>query len=268
MDILFGTTSILCLTAISLERLYAVRYPAKHFNLSSKPVYTIIAGTWVAGFLLAAARFSFHAEDLVAVKIYTVVILILAFILPLIFIIGSYVLIFQAASNLLQAANQENLSRELRVAKTISVIIGLFVICWMPFFIVNMLFIFGSTEVLLTHAGWIISVTKALHYSNSMMNFFVYAVRSPDFRNTFKALVFKCNTSAIQERWRSVSLGEKKISVIKDHTKRFINTTYRKSEMSTSTDGEMLFACSSPSIDIKLYDVPDTNHDTNNDSAH
>ena len=209
----------------------------------------------MAGFLLAAVRFSFHEDNTSAIKVYTVVILVFAFIIPLAIIIFSYVVIFYVASNLLQAANQESLSRELRVAKTISVIIGLFIFCWMPFFVINMLFIFGGDDNGLSqHADWAVGLTKALHYSNSMMNFFVYAVRSPDFRDTFKALVFKCNATNLREQWRNISIAEKKsLRASKNGNGKTIPARYLKNGVGNTVPQETLLPCS-PCIDMKLFD--------------
>jgi len=209
LDICFGATSILSLTAISLERVFAVRYPARHFNLTRRPFYVIIALTWICGFFICALRFLVKATET-----YTIIVLIAAFVIPLCVIIASYMLIFSTARRLMATSNRaRNLSRELQVAKTISVIIGLFVICWMPFFIINPLFVFcddwyDKSTCLQFELDyyWLVSVAKALHYCNSMMNFFVYAVRSPDFRETFKVMVFnRCNTNKLRQGLRTFS---------------------------------------------------------------
>ena len=165
------------------------------------------------GVLLAGIKFAFNGQH--GLKIYTILVLIAAFIVPLIIIVLSYVVIFHTANKIMKEAIEGgNLTQELRVAKTISVIIGLFVICWCPFFILNMLFIFCSDFCdAINNLPWLVNVSKALHYSNSMMNFFVYAVRSPDFRRTFKALIFdRCSTKSLRERVQS--FGSKRGSFI------------------------------------------------------
>ena len=141
LDVLFGTTSIICLTAISLERMFAVRYPARHHNLNEKPYYITIGITWLFGIAVTAFKFLFGLEE----KKYTVFILILAFIFPSTIIFGCYIVIFYTARTMFLASNQEsNLSRDIQVAKTISVIIGLFLLCWFPFFFINMMYYYGD----------------------------------------------------------------------------------------------------------------------------
>jgi len=199
LDILCGTCSILSLAAISLERMYAVKFPTKHFNLSTMPVMCVIVASWSYSIILTTIKF------ITNVRTFTALIFALAFCLPLLVIIGSYCVIFYTAVRMFKASNQTGkIARELRVAKTISVIISLFIFCWMPFFVINMVYIFCNGAC--SHLPiWVIFLTKMIHYTNSMMNFFVYAVRSPDFRRSFKAILFKCNTDSLRDKIRTFS---------------------------------------------------------------
>lgn len=218
LDILFGTTSILCLTAISMERMYAVRYPADHYNLKDKPVYGVIAGTWVIGMVFTFIKFGFPVGS--RDKVYAVLILVFDFLVPLLVIVVCYAFILQTARTMMIPSNQEkNISLEMKVTKTISVIIGLFVFSWLPFFVLNMIIYFCDTKrrycSYFSEKYWPVYASKALHYSNSMMNFFVYAVRSPDFRQTFKSLLLqRCNHIIIRERLRSLSNDKKKTFLV------------------------------------------------------
>lgn len=181
--------------------MYAVKRPTSHFNLSRKPIYASISLTWAIGICLTLVNiFLFDRNKIIT----TFVIFTLAFLVPLIIIIVSYILIFAAAYKMIEADNHKNnrLSRDIQIAKTISVIIGLFFFCWAPFFSINLAYVLCET---CTDWGIPVSVTKLLHYSNSMMNVFVYAARSPDYRDTFKALLCKCDTTEVRSRLRTMS---------------------------------------------------------------
>lgn len=204
LDVLFGSVSIFSLSAISLERMYAVKYPAIHHNLSNKPFFITITLTWLIGVVMTGLKFAMSEEP------YTMLILWMVFLLPLAIIVFCYFVIFCTARSMFVASNQEgNLSRDLQVAKTISIIIGLFVVCWLPFFSINIAYYYGSSgnrKFINNNGAVLMSLSKGLHYSNSMMNFFVYAVKSPDFRNAFKELL--CNRfdgKVIRERLRTMS---------------------------------------------------------------
>ena len=184
-DVLLGTTSILSLMAISVERLFAVKFPAIHFNLSWKPVASAIALTWLFGIFFAAIRFGQTEEE------WTYTIFSLSFLLPTAVIIGSYFMLYIAAKeSMAMAQTSRRPDKEVQVARTIGIIIGLYLFCWMPFFVIAIIY-----HTCKDWCGYIPSelayFTKCMHYSNSMMNFFVYGLRSPDFRNAFKALLFR-----------------------------------------------------------------------------
>jgi len=209
LDVLFGTASILSLVAISIERMAAVHYATHHYNMSSRPVYISIIMTWFIGVLLFALKILVGVVYLIE---YTIVVFVVSFLLPLAIIICSYIILFKSAYSLQRADNHtraHSIRRDLQIAKTISIIIGLFVVCWAPFFAMNLLFVvcqdcLSTKDFVLT-----VRIAKVMHYSNSMMNFFVYAVRSPEFHRTFDALI-SCNTEDLRERLRSISVSSRK----------------------------------------------------------
>ena len=81
------------------------------------------------------------------------------------------------------------LFQDLRIATTVAVVIGLFVICWTPFFGLNFAFAV-CIATLFKGAGcsglmtlpfdfpWILSVNKWLQYGNSVCNPVIYGFRN------------------------------------------------------------------------------------------
>lgn len=77
---------------------------------------------------------------------------------------------------------------ETKAAKTLAIIVGGFIVCWLPFFTIYLYrgFCDGCVNDLL------FSVLFWLGYCNSAVNPLVYALFSKDFRLAFKRIIWKC----------------------------------------------------------------------------
>ncbi|XP_053964066.1 5-hydroxytryptamine receptor 2A-like [Anastrepha ludens] len=77
--------------------------------------------------------------------------------------------------------------RERKAAKTLAIITGAFVICWLPFFVMALLL--PLCETCEINDG-IASVFLWLGYFNSTLNPVIYTIFSPEFRQAFKRILF------------------------------------------------------------------------------
>ena len=83
----------------------------------------------------------------------------------------------------------KKLNKEKKAAKTLGIIVGCFIVCWMPFFTVYLIGAFceGCTHHL------VFSIFFWLGYCNSALNPCIYALFSKDFRYSFRnLLICKC----------------------------------------------------------------------------
>lgn len=71
-------------------------------------------------------------------------------------------------------------SKEKKAAKTLGIVMGVFIVCWLPFFVTNL--ISGFCSSCLQRAEFITDITTWLGWINSGMNPVIYACMSKDFR--------------------------------------------------------------------------------------
>ena len=78
------------------------------------------------------------------------------------------------------------MKRERKAARTLAIITGSFIICWLPFFIIALVGPINEVDV----PGAVQSVVLWLGYLNSLLNPVIYTIFSPDFRNAFHKILF------------------------------------------------------------------------------
>lgn len=84
-----------------------------------------------------------------------------------------------------QKINIRKFLRETKAAKTVAIIVGAFIVCWFPFFTIYLIGAFCPDCV----PELAFSVFFWLGYCNSMINPFIYALFSRDFRFAFRRIL-------------------------------------------------------------------------------
>ncbi|XP_069139460.1 dopamine receptor 2-like [Argopecten irradians] len=83
------------------------------------------------------------------------------------------------------------LAREQKAAKTLGIVVGVFIICWLPFFVFNVLQGICGINCLV-FPELLFPIFTWLGYINSGMNPVIYALSMRDFRRAFGKVLFCC----------------------------------------------------------------------------
>lgn len=92
-----------------------------------------------------------------------------------------------------EAKRKVALARERKAVKTLGIIMGTFIFCWLPFFSVALVMPFCQSACHMPR--WLHDVINWLGYSNSLLNPIIYAYFNKDFQSAFKKIL-KCHYCA------------------------------------------------------------------------
>lgn len=208
---LFLTASVLNLTSISIDRFLAVVYPLRYsIWMTPNLVKLMIATVWVYSFAIAVLIFLlldppegqtysfdlnplFHGFLLIGNVIFPFIIMIVLY--SKIYIIAKRHarragMTSSSANTSSPTRRTNSFARELKLAKTLGIVVLCFVICWLPFEIINVVILVDKgvttcvVEIIDTVACW-------LAYLHSSFNPLVYAFASSEFRRAFRKLLCK-----------------------------------------------------------------------------
>ncbi|XP_029375939.1 adenosine receptor A2b isoform X2 [Echeneis naucrates] len=208
-------SSIFSLLAIAIDRYLAVKIPLRYKELmTGKTAREIIAILWILSFVIGLIPFfgwnmnsrgnslwscnlDCYFESVVEMHYMVYFNFFVCVLLPLLIMLGIYLKIFTVARKQLRqielkcVGNGDSphhglLQKEIRAAKSLSIIVGLFAVCWLPVHILNCLTLFYRD---LKKPEAVMFVAIILSHANSAVNPIIYAYRIQDFRNTFRKIL-------------------------------------------------------------------------------
>ena len=181
IDLLASSASLLSLTVISLERMFAILWPFRHRMLETWHYLTSISVLWVTAIVnVAFTSYLVFSNNLR----YATTGISLVALLSIVITVASYLAIWIATKrNHVQNATSRSVTQNKKLAKTLSIVTILSLITWLPAAI-GLAF---PTYLIDAHSLYA-QITLALQYANSFVNPFVYCFRMAEFQKALKKL--------------------------------------------------------------------------------
>uniref|UniRef100_A0A3B3V1R0 D(1B) dopamine receptor n=1 Tax=Poecilia latipinna TaxID=48699 RepID=A0A3B3V1R0_9TELE len=221
-DIMCSTASILNLCVISVDRYWAISSPFCYERSMNKRVAFVMIGvTWTVSVVISfvPVQLDWHRAEISdpggcdssLSRTYAISSSLISFYIPVVIMIVTYTRIYRIAqtqirviSSLERAAEHAqscrshlrvSIRKETKVLKTLSIIMGVFVCCWLPFFILNCALPFcpgpgapGAHRGPCCVSEKTFDVFVWIGWSNSSLNPVIYAFNA-DFRDAFLRLL-------------------------------------------------------------------------------
>lgn len=178
VDVLLGFASVATLTVISLERVYAAVVPVGYRGLKPRNYWFSICVIWFVATTTAAVCLTSNFV-LKSLEIATYVSMSLLSVLCSVISV-SYITIWQRIRSKRKSMRKKSNEYENKLALTLFIVTVTSLAAWLPFVIVNVLFVFSSVHMSFSFVYF----TKVLHYGNSFVNPIVYSLRMPEFRRS------------------------------------------------------------------------------------
>uniref|UniRef100_A0A667XT33 Histamine H2 receptor n=1 Tax=Myripristis murdjan TaxID=586833 RepID=A0A667XT33_9TELE len=219
MDVMLCTASILNLLAISVDRYLAVTMPLRYASVVLPwRVAMVMACVWTVSIAVSflPIQMGWNTPDgkvqnhrpedsdkeckFELNRPYVLIDSLFTFYLPLVAMCWTYLRILRIAraqAKRIISARPALALREHKATVTLAAVIGAFVVCWLPYFI--MFTVMGLREQL--EQGTLYSVVLWLGYANSALNPVLYAALNRDFRSAYARLL-KCRCPSYNG-WRT-----------------------------------------------------------------
>ncbi|XP_047430350.1 trace amine-associated receptor 1-like [Mugil cephalus] len=193
-DVTISSSSVLNLCCISIDRYYAVCHPLMYNSKLNDHVSRMMGlGSWAVSVLYGICDFVMeYYYDLCRIECFFLsgVVSILAFYVPTIILFCVYSKILLVALKQVSSLQNETSQsgpvaskKERKATKTMAIVMGLYLICWLP------IFISYPFHTLSNSVAALVEPFNCFALSNSMFNPFIYAFFYRWFRSAFRMMI-------------------------------------------------------------------------------
>lgn len=225
VDSLNQFTSIFCLMVMSIDRYLAVVHPIKSTKWRKPHVAKIInVAVWGVSLLVnlpiviysgvivkcnSSCSIVWPEPQQAYYTSFMIYAFILGFFLPLMVICMCYLLIIvKVRSSGIRVGSSKRKKSERKVTRMVSIVVAVFVFCWLPFYVFNVTSVTGTLETT-PFLRSMFAFVVVLGYANSCANPILYAFLSENFKKSFQNVLCLKKVGGLDEAERSDSKQDK-----------------------------------------------------------
>ena len=187
--VLLSSSSVISLAIISMERVYAVLWPLRHRTLNTNVYLGGIFFVWAGG-IFAGVLFNLRVLRVVDSVPATLAINI-PFLFALFAVGASYIVIrnrLRRTLPIFESQNRKNVERNIKLSKTLFIVIGASLICWLPSTLLYIVVRLCPNCISYPVERLIMLIVTVLHLANSVVNPVLYSYRMPMFKEALRKL--------------------------------------------------------------------------------
>ncbi|XP_078362161.1 beta-1 adrenergic receptor-like [Oculina patagonica] len=201
-----ATTFNLC--CVTLDRHIAIFYPLRYKDIiTNRRCYVLIANVWLMSLVLPCSRFLIH--DVTGLSTLYISFTVITILVPMIIIIFCSIRILKVATvqskkiitdgGLQNQKAVKKRKKNFKAAKTVSIVVGLFVVCWLPSLITAFMHYFSKKVSYnsVYYTVWI--YVEAVAFPSSAINPWVYCLRNEEFCEALTR-TFRCSRKRNSEQ--------------------------------------------------------------------
>ena len=192
VDILAGLASVFTLGMISAERLFAIGWPLMHRVLRKRNYFSFIGFAWLSALLISMINLLYRYK--VVPYFATIDIVLTALLTSFLITCTSYIALWVKVH--FRDHNGAGRQHDKKLAKTLSLVTGVFILTWLPF--QSLLFAVHFCVTCPIPPQNVVNFIKLLQYCNSFMNPIIYSLRMPEFRKAVSE-IFNCRHKMIKD---------------------------------------------------------------------
>ena len=194
-----ATTFNLC--CVRLDRYIAIIHPLRYQDfLTNRRCYVLIATVLFMSLILPCSRFLVH--DVSGLSTLYISFTVITILIPMTIIIFCSIRILKAAavqsnkikltkSNLKNRDVFKRTKKNFKAAKTVNIVVGLFIVCWLPSLITSFAHYFSKkiSHYSVYYTVW--TSVETVAFASSAVNPWVYCLRNDDFYEALSR-TFRC----------------------------------------------------------------------------